>query len=75
MKLEAVFLWILGLELGIFIADKTFTCHLATKKDRKNSAISVATDLLLIKFNKGTLWTGDKTLVRFAIVTYFAQYG
>ena len=50
MKLDAVFLWILGLEVGIFIADKTFTCHLATKKDRKNSAISVATDLLLIKF-------------------------
>ena len=44
MKLDAVFLWILGLGLGICIADKTFRCHLATKKDRKKSAISVATD-------------------------------
>ena len=37
MKLDAVFLWILGLELGICIADKTFTCHLATKKEEKFS--------------------------------------
>lgn len=44
MNLDAVIQLIQGLKLGICKADKTFRCHLGAKKDRKKSAILVATD-------------------------------